>query len=79
MLFQHNMCTIDRILRVSVGIALLYVGFIDPDILGFESTLVSIVIGVIGLMNIGSAFMGHCPVYKIANLSSLGKQEDNSN
>lgn len=78
MIFQHNMCTFDRALRVVAGIALLYVGFIDPDILGFESKLVSIVLGVIGLMNIGSAFMGHCPMYKIAGLSSIGEQEKNS-
>lgn len=77
-MFLRNMCSIDRILRLAVGIALLYIGFIDPGFLGIKSQLLSVLLGVFGLINIGSAFMGHCPVYKIAGLSSLGKQDKNS-
>ena len=77
MMFQRNMCTIDRVMRILIGCALLYVGFIDPSLIGISSQILGVVLGILGLINIGSAFMGHCPAYTIAGLSTYKKSDIN--
>lgn len=77
MMFQRNMSLIDRAIRILIGVALLYVGFIDPGLIGIKSQVLGVVLGVLGLVNIGSAFMGHCPIYSIAGLSTCKKCDDN--
>lgn len=67
---SRNMCKIDRVLRFVVGILLIYIGFVNTDMLGANHQVLNILLGIIGLMNIGSAFMGVCPIYKMANISS---------
>ena len=70
MIFQGNMCPIDRVMRILIGCALLYVGFIDPSLIGISSQILGVVLGIVGLINIGAAFLGFCPVYSIAGISS---------
>ena len=59
---KRNIGTIDRALRVLAGIALVVVGFAV-----LEGTA-GIVVGVIGLIPLGTGVIGWCPLYSLFNL-----------
>ena len=54
---KSNMGTMDRVLRVMVGIALVVVGF------AVLNGAVGIVVGVIGLIPLATGLIGWCPLY----------------
>ena len=75
MIFKKNMCTLDRSIRVCLGVGLLYLAFFDTS---FSLDIyIKVLLGIIGLVNISSGFMAYCPVYKLANLSTLKKNGSN--
>lgn len=69
MAHRPNMCTVDRIARTLIGVALLYVGFVDAAII--SSDLIGYLVGALGAINVGSALLAYCPVYSLANVSTL--------
>lgn len=77
-MFKRNMSTLDRIIRIVAGVILLYLGFISPEIIGIHSKVLGTVLGVFGLINIGSAFMGHCPAYNVAGISTCKDCDTNT-
>jgi len=56
MSYAINRCTLNRAIRAITGIVLLYIGFVD-SILEIENNI-RIPLGLFGLMNIISAYMG---------------------
>jgi len=72
MTITANMCTLDRTARTVIGIVFIYIGFMDTylDI----DDLIRILLGIFGIINIGSAYLAFCPIYKLANLSTLKKK-----
>lgn len=72
---KRNMGLVDRSIRIVMGSAMIYVGFIDQSIIG--STTVNIIIGVIGMISIVFAFMAFCPLYTLGNVSTIKKPADN--
>jgi len=71
------MNTIDRIIRVLIGLVCVWAGFLAPDVIAND--ILSFVVGLFGVLNIGSAIVAHCPVYLIAGLSSLKNSSDDAN
>lgn len=69
-MFKRNLANWDRAARVVVGLVCVYLGFIDTSIIG--SSLVAILVGVFGIVNIGAATVSYCPVYGLAGLSTAG-------
>ncbi|MCR9074374.1 MAG: DUF2892 domain-containing protein [Alphaproteobacteria bacterium] len=61
-----NMHSIDRALRGILGLGCLYVGFYDPGIIA--NALISTLVGLFGVVNVGSALFGFCPVYKLGGI-----------
>lgn len=61
-----NMHRIDRFLRFMVGLACLYVGFIDWGLI--PNAVISVLVGVFGVVNLGSALVGFCPVYRLGGI-----------
>lgn len=58
--FGRNIGTIDRIVRIVVGLALLALVFVGPQTLW----------GLIGLVPLGTALIGWCPAYRLIGLST---------
>ncbi len=58
-LFARNEGTIDRVLRVALGIALLYVAFTGRGVWGY--------LGAIPLL---TGLMGSCPLYSLFGVST---------
>ena len=65
-LLNPNMHVIDRVLRLVIGIACLYVGFVDWGLI--PNAVISVLVGIFGLLNLGSAAVGHCPVYRLGGI-----------
>lgn len=61
---QHNVGTIDRALRVIIGLGLISLVFIGPKTYW----------GWIGLLPLTSAFVRFCPLYKIIGISTGAKE-----
>lgn len=64
----QNIGRFDQILRIGIGISLIYIGFIDKDII--NDTLSSYIIGLLGLMNLIFALIRYCPLYTVTNIST---------
>lgn len=73
MTFQRNLHNIDIAIRLILGIALIYIGFIDTSIVA--NGIIRILLGVFGIVNIIAALMRHCPVYKLAGLSTFHQRD----
>ena len=59
----------DRIIRVILGVVLLYVGF------GVMSGTGGIIVGIIGLVPLITGLVGFCPLYSLFHLSTNKKSE----
>jgi hypothetical protein len=62
-----NVGKIDRIIRIVLGLGLLSLLFIINGNLRF--------IGLIGIISLGTALLGFCPIYALFHLSSNKKKD----
>ena len=58
---MKNIGTVDRVLRIIVGIALISLVFIGPQTPW----------GWLGLIPLGTALMGWCPLYRLLHIKTL--------
>jgi hypothetical protein len=65
-----NACALDRIIRTFLAIALIYLGFVEPEIVG--NRLVAWLLGGIGILNVMVVFIGWCPVYALTGVRTRG-------
>ncbi len=61
---MRNIGTVDRILRIVVGLILISLVFVGP-----QSTW-----GWIGVIPLLTAFIGWCPLYRLLGIKTLAKQ-----
>ena len=73
MQLKINMGLIDRSFRILVGIALIYIGFINSSFVSSET--LRYILGAIGVVNIVSSLAGICPIYLFANINTCHKRE----
>ena len=59
-MFKTNEGTIDRVLRVFLGLALLSIVFVGPQTLW----------GLLGVVPLATGLMGSCPLYTLFGLST---------
>jgi hypothetical protein len=72
MLFKKNVGKLDAILRVGIGAAMIYVGFIDLTLINdsFASTL----LGIFGSIIFLSGVSRRCPMYDLIGFNSCGPE-----
>jgi len=68
MSFKRNLHTIDRVIRLLLGLFCVYIGFIDLSIIG--NALASTLVGIFGLINLFAAAASYCPVYGLTGIST---------
>lgn len=68
MKIKLNMCKLDRGLRITGSVFLIYIGFFNTGITA--NSVINILLGSFGLLNLVSAIAGFCLVYHLANLST---------
>ena len=73
-----NMHNIDRVIRLIIGLICIYVGFIDSSLI--SNNIVSILVGVFGVVNIWAFYTTRCPVYTAVGFSTAtaGNVKDKS-
>ena len=61
-MFKTNEGTLDRVLRVTVGLGLLAIAFVGP-----KSPW-----GYLGIVPLATGLLGNCPVYSILGINTCG-------
>lgn len=74
MKLKHNMRHLDRAVRAGIGVALMYFGFVDTSLI--NDTIINGALGAFGILNLVSAAFAHCPVYKLAGISTCSIKEE---
>jgi hypothetical protein len=69
MSLKCNIGRLDQVLRTVTGLVLVYVGFVNTAII--NDSLINNALGVFGVINIVVGFIRVCPVYYMANISTL--------
>ncbi len=64
--FVPNMHAVDRALRIVIGLACIYVGFVEGSLI--PNAVISVIVGCFGIVNLVSATLGHCPVYRLGGI-----------
>jgi len=67
-----NMSRIDQVLRLGISLVLIYVGFIDQEII--DDSFISIIVGIIGIVNLFSALTRFCPLYFVSGINTCHKE-----
>ena len=69
MAIKRNLHTIDIVVRVLIGIALVYICFIDTNYI--SNDVVRWLLGIYGVINLISAGLRSCPIYTLAGISTF--------
>ena len=72
-MINKNMCRLDRVVRVFLSLACLYLGFVDTTIIG--EPLLAVLVGIFGAFNLLVIAVGVCPVYYLAGISTTKKEQ----
>lgn len=65
---KRNLGRLDQVLRLGIGAALVYVGFIDTTLIG--DSVIAGMFGAFGVLNMVVATIAWCPVYQLAGIST---------
>jgi uncharacterized membrane protein YuzA (DUF378 family) len=68
MKFKRNMHRLDQLVRIVLGVVLIYVGFINTGLI--NSDVINWILGLFGIVNIVVAIASYCPVYSLADIST---------
>ncbi len=71
MVLKRNMHPFDQVLRVVLGVALIYIGFFNKELV--SDALLGYLLASFGLVNVVSGLLATCPVYAVAGISTLRK------
>lgn len=68
MRWTPNVGRLDQILRIGIGLVLIWIGFIDDSLIG--DRLIATLIGIFGVLNTLAAVVRVCPVYTVAGINT---------
>ncbi len=71
MSIKRNLHSIDILIRTLIGVALVYIGFIDTTYI--DNNVANWLLGIFGIINLVAAGMRSCPIYALAGFSSYHK------
>jgi hypothetical protein len=71
--WQPNVGRLDQILRIGIGLVLVWIGFFDTSLI--DDRLIAGLVGLFGLLNILAAVLRVCPFYNLAGINT-NNQDD---
>ncbi len=74
---KQNVGRLDQVLRIGIGLGLIYVGFIDSQLI--KDSLSSNIIGTLGTINLLVALLRHCPLYTYTGINTCPFSQDQDN
>lgn len=72
---KRNMGMIDRMIRTVTGLAMVYLGFFEQEIIG--NMTINIIVGVFGVISILFAYIAFCPIYTFGDISTIKNSSEN--
>lgn len=73
---RKNMGQIDRLIRVITGLAMMYLGFVNQEVIG--DLTINIIVGIFGIISIAFAYISFCPIYTLGNISTAKKPSEDA-
>jgi hypothetical protein len=73
--FKRNLHTLDRVIRLIVGLGCIYFGFIDTTLIG--NVLAATLVGIFGVVNLFASVVSYCPVYGVTGISTYRSKDRN--
>lgn len=70
MKLHRNMHPLDQLIRLIIGVVLVYIGFFNREVI--SDPILGALVGILGCLNLVSSFSAVCPLYLMANISSAG-------
>ncbi len=70
---KKNVGRLDQLIRISISLVFIYIGFIDKEII--YDSLSSNIIGTIGVIFLIVAATRSCPVYAVAGINTYKTKE----
>ena len=70
---KRNIGRLDQILRIGISLVLIYIGFVDKELI--TDSLSSNIIGVIGVLSLIVALARFCPLYVITGISTCNRKD----
>ena len=74
MTIKKNVGTADRVLRLGISLMMMYLGFVDKNIIA--DNLSALVLGVFGVIIFITAVIAVCPLYNFINFSTVGDENN---
>lgn len=71
MRLEKNVGSADRVLRLGVGMLMIYLGLSDNVLI--QDQLACVVLAAFGVVVLLSAIVGACPLYGLAGFDSTGR------
>jgi len=71
MVIKRNLHNIDITVRVLIGVALIYISFIDTS--HISNDMARWLLGIFGIVNLLAAALRSCPIYALAGISTYRK------
>ncbi len=62
----RNVGKIDKNVRIAAGAALLLIGIL----LVVQSNMLGLLLGLVGVVLLGTGFMNFCPIYRVVGMST---------
>ncbi len=71
---RRNIGLVDMLIRIFIGLLMIYFGFIDNSFI--EDKIASTMLGAIGSLSVLVALIGYCPFYTLIGYNSCGHKND---
>ncbi|MDX1811330.1 MAG: DUF2892 domain-containing protein [Gammaproteobacteria bacterium] len=72
MKIKRNLHTLDRLARLTIGVVCIYIGFFSGLM---ENQMVSVIIGIFGVINVYAFSVASCPVYSVCGISTVNAKQ----
>jgi hypothetical protein len=72
MAIKRNLHSVDRVLRLIIGVGCLALTIGKPEIIGNQ--VVNVLVGIFGVVNLWAGFVANCPVYHVTGFSTYSKK-----
>ena len=68
---KPNIGRIDQIIRFLISLAMIYIGFIDDQLI--PDRLSATILGIFGVINLVVAFVRYCPLYAVTGINTYSE------
>lgn len=72
-MFQRNIGKLDRIVRLHIAAAMVYLGYFDNPLI--VDSLAQLVLGALGVTAFATALLQYCPLYTLVGIDTMSERD----